>query len=118
MKLRDIAEILEAEILSGEDEDLEMDIQTAASSDLMSDILARPSTPDLMLTGLATPQAIRTSSVAGIRSIIIVRGKPITEQMIELAKDDEIVLFVSKLNLFEASGLIWDKGIRSERDTN
>jgi len=118
MKLRDIAEMLEAKILSGDDEHLEMDIQTAASSDLMSDILARLGTPDLMLTGLATPQAIRTSSVAGIKCVVVVRGKPITDQMIELARDDEIALFVSKMNLFEASGLLWETGIRSERDDN
>jgi hypothetical protein len=116
MKLKEVIERLSAKILYVEDEHLELEISTAASSDLMSDILARQGTPDLMLTGLATPQALRTASVANIKAVIIVRGKPITDQMIELAKEDDIALMVTKQSLFVSSGFLWEDGVRSELD--
>ncbi|MDD5718142.1 MAG: transcriptional regulator [Candidatus Krumholzibacteria bacterium] len=113
MKLKEVIELLVAETIYVNAKHLELDINSTAASDLMSDILARPGTPDLMMTGLATVQAVRTASIAGIKAVMIVRGKPINAQMIELAKDDDIPLMVTKHSLFDASGKLWECGVRS-----
>lgn len=113
MTLSEMATELKAEVLSGSTEQLEEEITTAAAGDLMSDILARVGTPDVLLTGLVTNQAIRTCAVAGIRAVLIVRGKPIAESFVELAREEDIVLLKSDLSLFEASGLLYAKGLRS-----
>ena len=113
MTLNEMATELTATVLCGTAEQLNEQIATAAAGDLMSDILARVGTPDVLLTGLATNQAIRTSAVAGIRAVAIVRGKPIAESFIELAREEDIVLMKSDLSLFDASGLLYAKGVRS-----
>jgi predicted transcriptional regulator len=116
VKLREIKDILSAEIIFATDSHLEMEIAAAAASDLMSDILARQRTPDLMLTGLATPQAIRTASVASVKAVVIVRGKRVTEQMVELAREDDIPLLVTRHSLFGSAGSLFARGIRSGLD--
>jgi len=116
MKLNEIIEVLSAEVLFATDAHLEMVIKAVAASDLMSDILARRQTPDLMLTGLATAQAIRTASVASVKAVVIVRGKPITPQMIALAEEDDIPLLVSRHSLYAAAGYLWSRGLRSGLD--
>ncbi len=113
MKLKEVMEVLSARALHATDRHLALDIATAAASDLMSDILARPQTPDLMLTGLATMQALRTASIASIKAVVIVRGKPVTDQMIEFAKDDDVPVLVTKHTLFDAAGHLWQHGVRS-----
>lgn len=113
MKLKDIMDLLAAKTCHVTAKHLALDIKSSAASDLMSDILARPATPDLMLTGLATVQAMRTASVAGIKAVCVVRGKPIAPQMVDLALDDDIALMVTEHSLFDASGLLWERGVRS-----
>jgi hypothetical protein len=111
MTLREVAAELSATVHHGPDEELEAEVTSAAASDLMSDILNRVGTPGVMLTGLTTTQTIRTSAVAGIKCVVVVRGKTVSDQMIELAKEEEIVLMSTELTLFEASGLLYQKGL-------
>ncbi|MFH1143040.1 MAG: hypothetical protein V1774_00680 [Candidatus Eisenbacteria bacterium] len=113
MTLKDVAQELAARVLVGVDEDLAQKVETVAAGDLMSDILARADIPDLLVTGLATIQTIRTASVAGIKTVIIVRGKVATEEMIELAREEGLLLMVTKMKLFEAAGRLWAKGLRT-----
>ena len=74
MKLTEIARVLDATLLVGEDKP-DFDITRCGASDLMSDILAGLSEGSLLLTGLTTVQVIRTASIAGIGAIVFVRGK-------------------------------------------
>jgi len=113
MKLADVIAELEATVLCGADEQLGAEVSTTAAGDLMSDILARTGRPDLLLTGLTTTQAIRTSAVAGVKALIIVRGKLIDEKMIALAGEENIVLMSTRLSMFEAAGRLYVRGLRS-----
>jgi len=113
MTLSALAETLSAKVLHSSEEQLHQEVVTVAASDLMSDILARLGTPDVMLTGLATLQTVRTSAVAGIKAAVIVRGKPLEEKLIELAREEDIVLMSTDLSLFEASGRLYAAGMRS-----
>jgi predicted transcriptional regulator len=116
VKLEAVIELLAADVLHADAGHLQMEIATAAASDLMSDILARQATPDLMVTGLATLQAIRTASVASVKAVMIARGKTVTAPMVELAKDCDIPLMVTGHSLFTAAGRLWEGGIRSGLD--
>ena len=113
MILRDVMEILSAEALYATDANLGLEVKAVAASDLMSDILARARTPDLMLTGLATPQAIRTAAIASVKAVMVVRGKTLTPQMIALAEESDIPLMVTRHSLFGAAGVVWSQGLRS-----
>ena len=62
MKLRDVKEILEAEVVAG-DHLLDREVQSAGGADLMSDVLSFARPGALLLTGLTNPQVIRTAEV-------------------------------------------------------
>ncbi|MBM3317349.1 MAG: hypothetical protein FJY75_05810 [Candidatus Eisenbacteria bacterium] len=113
MTLREVVEELSAEVLHGAEEELNGTVATVAAGDLMSDVLTRATIADLLVTGLSNMQTIRTATVAGIKSIVIVRGKPVSPQMIDLAREEDLVLMVTGMKLFEAAGRLWARGLRT-----
>ena len=110
MKLRDIKDILEAEVIVGED-NLDLEVKTAFGADLMSDVLAYAKAGSLLLTGLTNTQVIRTANVLDIAAIILVRGKKPSTDTISLAKDLKIPILTTKYILFETAGRLYMKGI-------
>lgn len=112
MKLREVKEILEAEIIIGED-NLDMEVKTAFGADLMSDVLAFAKAGSLLLTGLTNDQVIRTADILDIAAIIMVRGKIPTAEAIKLAKELKIPILTTKYILFETAGRLYTKGIIS-----
>ena len=117
MKLGEIVKLLEAQVLAGKNA-LNAEIQDCAASDLMSDILARAKTPDLLLTGLANLQSVRTASIFGIKAVIIVRAKPVGENIIKFAESEEVILLVTPFSLFDACGLLYNAGLRGSHKHN
>jgi predicted transcriptional regulator len=111
MELNKVMEILEAEVLSGNNT-RKIEIKDCAASDLMSDVLNRQNTPDLLITGLCNPQAVRTASLFGVKAVVIVRGKRVDDAIIKLAQDEDIVLLATKLNCFESCGRLYQQGLR------
>lgn len=110
MTLREVKEILEAEVFVGHDQ-LDMEVKTAFGADLMSDVLAFAKAGSLLLTGLTNPQIVRTSDVLDIAAIIIVRGKLPLPETIQLAEELQIPILGTKYILFETAGRLYTKGI-------
>lgn len=110
MTLREVQEILEAEVFFGDDQ-LDMEVKTAFGADLMSDVLAFAKTGSLLLTGLTNPQIVRTSDVLDIAAIIMVRGKRPLPETIRLAEELNIPILGTKYILFETVGRLYTKGI-------
>ena len=103
MKLSEIVDALEATVLSGSDH-LDIEIATCGASDLMSDILAGLSEGCILLTGLTTVQVIRTAMVAGVGAVGFVRGKTPPQEVIDLAKEQELPLISSPYSMFVSCG--------------
>lgn len=110
MKLREVIDILDAEIIVGEDS-LDLEVKTAFGADLMSDVLAFAKAGSLLLTGLTNTQVIRTANVLDIAAIILVRAKKPSSDTIALAKELKIPLLSTKYILFETAGRLYAKGI-------
>ncbi|HQL00961.1 MAG TPA: DRTGG domain-containing protein [Smithellaceae bacterium] len=110
MKLRDVKEILDAEVIVGEDH-LDLEVKTAFGADLMSDVLAFAKAGSMLLTGLTNTQVVRTANVLDIAAIILVRGKKPSTDTINLARDLNIPLLSTKYILFETAGRLYEKGI-------
>lgn len=110
MTLREVKEILEAEVFVGHDQ-LDMEVKTAFGADLMSDVLAFAKAGSLLLTGLTNPQVVRTSDVLDIAAIIIVRGKRPLIETILLAEELKIPLLGTRYILFETAGRLYKHGI-------
>ncbi|MCK4980177.1 MAG: hypothetical protein KAS62_07265 [Candidatus Delongbacteria bacterium] len=110
MKLKEIKEILEAELLT-DNYDPEMDISLGASSDLMSDILAFGKPGSILLTSLNNLQAINTANVADIKVVCFVQSKIPNESIINLANRDNITVFITKLTMFVSCGKLFQSGL-------
>ena len=110
MKICEIKSILKAEVLCG-DEYLDTEVGCAFASDLMSDVLAYVKGKTLLLTGLINAQVVRTAEMAELSAIIFVRGKIPEKEIIELARENNMVLLVTKYTMYAASGELYSKGL-------
>ncbi|MEJ5258162.1 MAG: hypothetical protein WHS64_07945 [Fervidobacterium sp.] len=112
MKLREILEIVEGKVIAPEDADLDIEISKVAASDLMSDVLALTEPGSLLVTGLATPQCVRTAGVVGIPVVIIVRNRDIMPETLKAAETAGVVLCVTKKGMYEVCGLLYTAGLQ------
>ncbi|MDA8126398.1 MAG: DRTGG domain-containing protein [Deltaproteobacteria bacterium] len=110
MLLRQVKEILDAEVLVGEDQ-LDMEVHTAFGADLMSDVLAFAVSGSLLLTGLTNPQVVRIADVLDIAAVILVRGKKPSPETLQAAKNKNIPVLSTKYILFESAGRLYERGI-------
>lgn len=111
MTLKKIVEYLNARIYSN-GIDLDLDITSGCGCDLMSDVLSFIKPGSILLTGLNNIQTIRTAEIAEIRAVCLVRGKEPTEEMKKMADKGGIALIGCDLTLFEACGILFQKGLR------
>lgn len=111
MKVYEIKEILDAEVICGE-EFMDRDVFTACGSDMMSDVLAYVKEQAVLLSGLVNPQVVRTAEMMDMQCIVFVRGKKPDQGIIDLAKDRDIVLMSTKQPMFASCGMLYEKGLR------
>lgn len=111
MKLAEIKDILDAEIIVATPNQLEIDIKTAFGADLMSDVLGHARSGCLLITGLTTPQGVRTAYALDIAAIVFCRGKWPLPQSIEIARELGIPLLSTKYIMFETCGRLFEEGI-------
>jgi predicted transcriptional regulator len=111
MKLREIKELLQAEVISGDD-CLDEEIAAAGASDLMSDVLAFGKPGILLLTGLSNAQSVRTANIIDAKAIIYVRGKKPDKEGVDLAKEKSIPLLSTKFMMYKACGLLFSHGLQ------
>ena len=111
MKLHEIKEYLDAEVLSGH-EYLDREVTNAFAADLMSDVLAFVDEKTLLLTGLTNPHTIRTAEMMDIHSIVFVRGKRPDEETLKMAEENKLVTMTTKKIMFVSSGILYAKGLR------
>ena len=106
MKLKEVKELLEAEILCGEDK-LDIEVDGVFASDFMSDILAFSNEQQMLITGMLNPQVIRTAEMVDMKCIVFVRGKMPTEEIIELAEESGMVVMASRFLMYSACGVLY-----------
>ena len=89
---------------------MEENVERAFASDLMSDVLTLRETP-MLVTGLCNVQTIRTCDMASLDIVVLVRNKKPTDDMIELAEENDMVLIGTSYSMFKTCGLLFDAGI-------
>ncbi len=110
MKLSELANNLDASLLSGE-ERLDIEIDKVGASDLMSDILAALSERGILLTGLTTIQAIKTAVISGVTAIVFVRDKKPDSDVVALAEMHGIPLLSTPCSMLVACGRLYSAGL-------
>jgi serine kinase of HPr protein (carbohydrate metabolism regulator) len=110
MKISQIQELLNAEVVCGGDQ-LDREVNSACGSDMMSDVLAYVKDQGVLLTGLVNSQVIRTAEMMDMVCIVFVRNKRPTEEMVELAREMGIALLCSPKRMYEACGKLYMNGL-------
>ena len=110
MKICTMQELLDAKVLCCE-ENIGKHVYSACGSDLMSDVLAYVKDQAVLLTGLINSQVIRTAMMMDMVCVVFVRSKNPTEEMLQLARDNGIVVLSTDKRLYEACGLLYANGL-------
>ena len=110
MKIKEIKELLGAELLCGE-ELLESEVYSACCSDMMSDVLAFVKDQAVLLTGLCNPQVVRTAVMMDMRCIVFVRGKLPPKDVLTLADDAGMVVLTTSERMYVACGKLYSNGL-------
>ena len=110
MKIREIVELLNAEVLCGE-ENIDNEVHSACGCDMMSDVLAFVKEQAVLITGLCNPQVVRTAEMMDMRCIVFVRGKIPPKEVIALAEESGIVILTSKERMYVACGKLYQNGL-------
>lgn len=111
MTLREVANVTNAQVLCGT-ELLETEVNSACGSDMMSDVLAHVKDQAVLVTGLVNPQVVRTALMMDMKCICFVRGKTPDEKILEIARDNNIVIMATKDTMFVTCGKLYEKGLR------
>jgi len=114
MTLREIREILGAEILSGDCDSIT--VERSYCADLMSNVLSYSIPNSLLITNLTNAQVVRTADVADIEAIVFCRARRPDPDTIALAARKKIPLLVTGLSMFDTCGRLYEKGLRSHSD--
>ena len=109
MNTREIAQILSAEFLT--EDNPAIDIRSACGSDMMSDVLAFVKDQTVLVTGLTNPHVIRTAEMLDVSCIVFCRGKKPDEEMLEMARERDIVVLSTRHTMYVACGLLYTNGI-------
>lgn len=110
MKISQIQELLDAEVVCGGDQ-LDREVASACGSDMMSDVLAYVKDQAVLLTGLVNPQVVRTAEMMDMVCIVFVRSKVPTEEMVNLAAEHGMVLLKTSKRMYEACGKLYAAGL-------
>lgn len=110
MTIAEVRDILQAELLTGE-ELLNEEIHSACGSDLMSDVLAFVKEQGILLTGLMNLQTIRTAEMMDMKCVVFVRGKKPNESILSLAEDSGIAVLCTGMRLYSACGKLYVAGL-------
>jgi len=96
-----IKEVLGASVIEGEDK-LDTEFEHVYASDLMSDVLAFGRPNSILLTGLATQQAVISAHMAEFKGVVFIRGKKPKDGAEKFAKDNHLVLLSTQLDMYDA----------------
>lgn len=110
MQISILRDLLEAQVLCGEERILE-DVENVFACDMMSDVLACPDEIHCLLTGLINQQVIRTADMMDIGLVIFVRGKCPPAEVVEMARQRDMVVMITRCRMFTACGRLYQAGL-------
>lgn len=111
MKISEIVKILDGTVMTGENR-LEENNDYVFATDLMSEVLTLGDKNPIILSGLCNMQTIRTCEMGNLDILIIVRGKKPTDDMMELAEENGMVVIACSYSMFKACGLLYQNGLK------
>jgi predicted transcriptional regulator len=105
LTLADVRDVLDARVIACLD--LGVTVAGVVAADLMSDVLVVHRPGAVLLTGLATVQAVRTAAIADLAAVVLVSGKLPAADVAALAEQEHVPLLVTSLPMFDAAGALF-----------
>ncbi len=102
LTLQDIVDNIPINVCYGSDGWKNIEIKKIVAGDLMSDILVSTDADNILITSLATEQAVRTADIVCAAAVLLVNDKLPTQAMKELAQDSNITLLCTPFPMYEA----------------
>ncbi len=90
---------------------LDRDVTSACGSDMMSDVLAFVKDQAVLLTGLVNAQVVRTAMMMDMLCIVFVRNKKPTQEILDLAEENGIVILTTDKRMYDACGILYSNGL-------
>ncbi|MDY3868148.1 MAG: transcriptional regulator [Pyramidobacter sp.] len=109
MQLETVLKCVEGRLLTECGADVE--VTSAFSADLMSDVLAMAQPGALLVTGLNNAQILRTAQVLNLGAVLIARGKTPAQKLIDESNEAEVALMSTGMTLYEASARLYAGGL-------
>jgi hypothetical protein len=100
MNIADIVKTLEGSQVAGGESDRA--VGAVVANDLMSDVLLNDFEDILLLTSLASDQAVRTANIIGAMCVVVHNAKPLPKTMCQVADTLGIPLVSSPLSKYES----------------
>lgn len=107
MKVKDLETFGFENVIDNDDE-----IINGYACDLLSEVMGRAKPDTVWFTVQSHINIIAVATIVGIRAIVLCNGHGYDGETIEKAKIEKIALFKTTLNTFEASGIVYERGIR------
>ena len=112
MTLREVRDILDAEVLCGEHL-LDSDVKTGFACDLISEMLAHAGSYTLLITTLTNAHVIHTAEVMDAVAVVFAGGKRPDAAMIKAINGGRIPLLATDHLIFKCCGLLFKHGIEA-----
>jgi uncharacterized protein YfkK (UPF0435 family) len=110
MTLHSIQSLLSGTLLT-RPKNLDIPLEKAFASDLMSDVLTIKADHLILVTGLVNIQVVRTAEISDIACIVIARNKQVPEEMTALAEELGIAIITTPYSIFKTSGILYGAGV-------
>jgi predicted transcriptional regulator len=114
MKIKDVQEILEAQLLCGDD-CLDHEIKDCFACDLISEMLLHIKPCSLLVTSLLNAHVVHTAHVMDASGVVFVAGKKPDETIIANAQMNGIPLLTTNLLIFEVCGRLYTSGVGGKK---
>ncbi|MFP4550316.1 MAG: DRTGG domain-containing protein [Spirochaetales bacterium] len=104
MKAHEVAELLDAEILCGSPE---VECRAGYSSDLLSDVMANAEEGSALITIQAHANTVAVASHVDLPLIVVCNDRPVPEEMLEAARENNIAICRTSKDQFSSAGLLY-----------
>jgi predicted transcriptional regulator len=110
MKLREIVEKLDLEVVVGKD--LEREVKGGYIGDLLSNVMAGAREGDIWLTVQGHQNVVAVALLTEVAGVVVVEGLGIDEKAIERAEEKGINLLRSNLTAYQLASKLTELGIK------
>ncbi len=111
MKVKDIIELLDLEVIVGAD--LDREITGGYTGDLLSNVMAGAEAGNVWVTIQSHQNVVAVGLLVDISAVIIAENFEVEEKALKRAREKGINILRSSLSAYEIAGILYQKGIKT-----